>query len=140
MFYLVCLFKWQTCFNKCWEWNASTTCMYFYFIKSSDNLRILGIMFWEVHMNNKMQFKILISYWFNVLFLQFWRSETDLLMLGFRFISWLLLSASSTIETRPRCFTNLATASSSSGDIYINFPRSSTTPARINYIIYLCRI
>jgi hypothetical protein len=55
-------------------------------------------------------------------------------MLGFRFISWLLLSASSTIDTRPRCFTNLATAPSSSGDIYINFPRSSTTPARINNI------
>jgi len=44
-------------------------------------------------------------------------TDKDLLMLGFRLISLLLLSASSAIDTRPRCFTNLATASSSSGDM-----------------------
>lgn len=54
--------------------------------------------------------------------------QTSDLEVGFRLISLLLLSAKSVIDTLPLCFTNLATDSNSSCEIYINFPLSSITP------------
>ena len=40
-------------------------------------------------------------------------------------------SASSEIDTRPRCVINFPTASNSSCEIKMNLPRSSITPAKI---------
>ena len=47
---------------------------------------------------------------------------------GVKFISELLQSTNSAIETRPLCLIKCATDSSSSLVMYMNLPRSSMTP------------
>lgn len=47
---------------------------------------------------------------------------------GCKLISELLLLTSSVMDTLPLCLMNLATAFSSSTEMWMNFPRSSTTP------------